>query len=243
MFQSGGDVLDERHARSQMPLPGFETVEGEHGLVAGEHCCVRAGQSPRSDLGPRDDRAGGGHGLEADGGHAADLSVVGGHDLHFDGRFAARLERAQRPDELAVAALRRLRGGAQEPRAAWNLIVDLDLRGCRSTGVMHDGPQDGRPANLDFRRAPFFAQGHLRVLRPFERFLSPGCPVPFWRRNLARGRLLKDGPSKSVRIMRDVIPTSRPACIGVGSGENDCAAPRPPRRVRAGTGVALIVAR
>ena len=144
---------------------GIRDGEREHGLVAHEHAVAAVGldDQPR----PRDDRAGRGFGLEADGGHAADFAFFGGHDLHFDRRFAARLERAQRPDEFSPRALRGLRCGAQQTRAAGNLVVDLDLAGSRRAGVPHDDSQHGRPPDLDFRRGDLLDHD-LRALRTFK---------------------------------------------------------------------------
>ena len=164
MFQSGGDMLGQHHAGGHAAA-GIRYGERERRIVAHEYAVGAGGLDDQ--LRPGDDRSGRGVGLEADGRHAADFALFGRHDLHFDRRSAARLERAQRPDQFSPRTLRCRRSGAQQTRAAGNLVVNLDLAGSHRAGVPHDDSQHGRPPHLDLRRGDLL-DDHLRALGAFK---------------------------------------------------------------------------
>ena len=111
-----------------------------------------------------------------DRGNAADLALGNRFEVHLDGRLFAGTESADGPDQLAGRAARCSRRGADQPRAAGNLVADLDLLGRHLAGIPDGYPKLGRLADLDCRRGRLF-DGQLRALWALSCWL-PGWPVP-----------------------------------------------------------------
>ncbi len=105
--------------------------------------------------------------LELHGRHAADFALIGRHQLDLDRHVLVGVQCSDLPDKSALRALRCLRLGVLQPRAAGNLVADFHARGGHLPGVADVNLEDRGTPDLDFRRGGLL-NDQLRHLGSFK---------------------------------------------------------------------------